>query len=342
MMKERRLNLGGVRLTFAVDEERLERLLASPLFRYFVQPGLSLVAGRNGKNGSSGNGENGQYEDALIVPPHTAAAPPSDPKARKILKAISKIKWYHTLDLGHGVVTPGFIDNRDTVPLFGLPEDLTGKRCLDIGTYDGFWAFEMERRGASEVIAIDVDSPTDYDVPRKHRDQIIEEANAQEEALRANWDKRGDYVGIQFPGDGFRMAKKILKSKVERKGLNVYDLSPEKVGKFDVILISQLLLRLRDPQTVIENMFSVCKGIAIIGEPYQPDLEAEGRPLSTFIGTGVLGVWWGHSIQSMKMMMQVAGFEPVEEVSRWQATNRAGNFHKVILKGHVPEEMKGS
>jgi tRNA (mo5U34)-methyltransferase len=28
-------------------------------------------------------------------------------------------------------------------------------RCLDVGTADGFWAFELERRGAAEVVALD-------------------------------------------------------------------------------------------------------------------------------------------------------------------------------------------
>jgi len=37
--------------------------------------------------------------------------------------------------------------------------DLRGARCLDIGTADGFWAFEMERRGAADVLATDRPSP---------------------------------------------------------------------------------------------------------------------------------------------------------------------------------------
>jgi tRNA (mo5U34)-methyltransferase len=36
---------------------------------------------------------------------------------------------------------------------------LAGKRCLDIGTADGFWALELERRGAADVLATDVGTP---------------------------------------------------------------------------------------------------------------------------------------------------------------------------------------
>src|SRR4029078_12914141 len=63
--------------------------------------------------------------------------------------------WYHTIELAPGVVTPGAVDLRAGAARM-LPPDLTGRRALDVGTFDGFWAFEMERRGA-EVIALDVE-----------------------------------------------------------------------------------------------------------------------------------------------------------------------------------------
>jgi hypothetical protein len=113
-------------------------------------------------------------------------------------------------------------------------------------------------------VAIDVESPTDYDVPRLKKKKLLEEAEEGQD-IHGGWNELATGVGLQFPGDGFRLAKEILNSKAERKILNVYDLSPEKVGMFDVVLISQLLLRLRDPQTVIENMFSVCRGFAGCG-----------------------------------------------------------------------------
>src|SRR5262245_62521924 len=56
--------------------------------------------------------------------------------------------WYHTIELGNGLVSRGFYDHRPVVNCYGLPDSLCGKTALDIGTADGFWAFEMERRGA--------------------------------------------------------------------------------------------------------------------------------------------------------------------------------------------------
>lgn len=271
---------------------------------------------------------------------HAAAAePPSvptDPAARRLWERVSEIGWYHTINLGGGVVTPGFIDNRATVDRFGLPRDMTGMRCLDIGTYDGFWAFEMERRGAREVIGIDVDSPLEHDMPRLQRAEAVRVAGMQSERQRQRWSETQSSRGLQYPGAGFALAKEALGSRARRENINVYDVSPERLGTFDVVLISQLLLRLRDPQTVIENMFSVARGIAIIAEPFDAELEEASRPLSEFVGTTVLGVWWRHSIQSMRKMMEVAGFAPVEEVSRFEVENRSGRFSKVVLKGHVP------
>ena len=64
--------------------------------------------------------------------------------------------WYHTIDIAPGVATPGWFDLRSVVDLMPWP-DVRGKRCLDIGTFDGFYAFELERRGAAEVVAVDIE-----------------------------------------------------------------------------------------------------------------------------------------------------------------------------------------
>jgi tRNA (mo5U34)-methyltransferase len=323
-IKEKHFSFAGLQWSVAMDAARAERVRKSHLYRYILKPGLSRVGQRNG------------HTAAPIAPPIAHAAPPSvhsDPAAREIWDRISNMHWYHTIDLGHGVATPGFIDNRPTVHLFGIPEDLTGMRCLDIGTYDGFWSFEFERRGASEVIGIDVDSPLEHDIPRQTKLRLEEQA--KQEDLHDSFNRELAGVGLQVQGEGFRTAADILGSKARRLSLNVYDLSPERVGMFDVVLISQLLLRLRDPQTIIENMFSVCRGIAIIAEPYDARLEALPEAASHFVGTEEAGVWWGHSIKSMRKMMSVAGFDPIEEVARFPVQNRVGNFDKVILKGHA-------
>ena len=80
----------------------------------------------------------------------------ASPDANDARARIAEVEWWHTIEVMPGVVTPGGWDLRGTADAMPWPGPLTGLRCLDIGTMDGFWAFELERRGAGEVLAIDV------------------------------------------------------------------------------------------------------------------------------------------------------------------------------------------
>jgi len=62
--------------------------------------------------------------------------------------------WHHRIELAPGVFTPGQSNCRALLDRLELPETMQGLRVLDVGTRDGFFAFEMERRGA-EVVAVD-------------------------------------------------------------------------------------------------------------------------------------------------------------------------------------------
>jgi hypothetical protein len=75
--------------------------------------------------------------------------------AEFIRNRIARIKWFHQIDLGHGILTPGDGKNRQKLAGFHLPDDLTGKTFLDVGAWDGFFSFEAERCGASRVLATD-------------------------------------------------------------------------------------------------------------------------------------------------------------------------------------------
>ena len=77
------------------------------------------------------------------------------------------LRWYHVLELAPGQVTEGLFDLHPYVERYGL-ERMDGMRALEVGTWDGFWAFEMERRGA-EVVALDLDDERDLDWPPRRR-----------------------------------------------------------------------------------------------------------------------------------------------------------------------------
>jgi tRNA (mo5U34)-methyltransferase len=109
--------------------------------------------------------------------------------------------WYHTIDVAPGVTTAGWFDLRHSLDFVPFP-DVAGKRCLDIGTFDGFYAFEMERRGAAEVVAIDVEDHELWDWPPDAR-------AGQTGAIRD--------AGFSGPptGDGFRLIADLIGSKVQ-------------------------------------------------------------------------------------------------------------------------------
>src|SRR5215472_7385425 len=75
---------------------------------------------------------------------------------------VSRYYWYHTIDLGDSLITPGLYDYRETISSFPFPADMTGIRVLDVGPATGFFSFEFERRGAS-VVALELPSLRDLD-----------------------------------------------------------------------------------------------------------------------------------------------------------------------------------
>src|SRR2546428_13704590 len=82
-------------------------------------------------------------------------APRSSADVAELRRAVAQIRWFHRIDLGDGVVTPGEDDTREKLKTLHLPQDLRGTTVLDIGAWDGFFSFEAERRGARRVLATD-------------------------------------------------------------------------------------------------------------------------------------------------------------------------------------------
>ena len=70
---------------------------------------------------------------------------------------LSKDAWYHSIALPDGRVVPGVVGLealRTRFNRYPIPQDLRGKRVLDVGAATGWNSFELERRGA-DVVAID-------------------------------------------------------------------------------------------------------------------------------------------------------------------------------------------
>lgn len=162
---------------------------------------------------------------------------------------VASMPWYHTIDLPGGITTPGFYDLRDLPGRLPIPQSLEGKRCLDVGSSTGFWAFEMERRGARSVLSLDLDDGAKQDFHQPEEERTA----------------RGSTTGLALRS--FNVASSALGSSVERVDASVYDLNEADFGRFDFVFMGNLLLHLRDPIGALIAVRRVTAGTLLSLEP---------------------------------------------------------------------------
>ena len=226
--------------------------------------------------------------------------------------------WYHTIDLPSGRRTPGAFDHRRLVPHYGIPEDLTGQRVLDIACADGFWSFEFERRGAT-VTALDIASTDDVDLPGPAR--TLARQRGLVDPLR----------------DGLQLAHRLRRSTVELRAGSVYDLNPTEFGTFDLVHFGDLLIHLRDPLRALEAVRSVTGGSALFSDcidPYLDDSDIPGSRLVRYFGGYNTACWWLPSLPGFAQWVADAGFSNVEVLTTYQLDGRTGGegFWRAVLR----------
>ena len=228
-----------------------------------------------------------------------------------------RFSWYHTLELGDGVATEGMFDHRPVVDRYLIPGDLSGLRCLDVGTMDGFWAFEMERRGAEEVLAADLGSPDDLDWPPRWRAKVQPTLDETKQ-------------------ERFEFAQAALGSRVQRIERSVYSLDTD-LGEFDLVFCGDLLVHLKDPITAIQRIHAVCRGSAIICNPVKRFRFARRRALAEFDGIDEFQ-WWLLSESAMERMMRAVGFERIDVGPSFALPGARGGKWKglrAVMRGFV-------
>lgn len=249
--------------------------------------------------------------------PPPAAHGVSDETRERVLA----MSWYHTIDVTEDLTTPGWFDLRPHVDRYGLPDRMDGMRVLDIGTWDGFWAFEMERRGA-EVVALDVDHEKEYDWPPRRRP-------AEPKALDR--------------GAGFRLVKEIKGSSVERIACNIYEATPERLGGlFDVVFCGAVLLHLRDQLLALERFAGLCRGQFIFADEYDRAASLLPFPVSRYYADRDLAVvFWLPALKTWKRMIWTAGFEDVTQRSKFTVEIAGANGKKRRIP-HVVYHARGT
>ncbi len=213
--------------------------------------------------------------------------------------------WYHKIELPGGIVTPGWAPLDKTS--YGIPEDLTGKRVLDVGAWDGFWSFEAMKRGAREVVAIDDFS--DYLGSLDKRD-------------RPGWqtfDLCRDALGFDHDA-------------CQRIEMSVYDITEENLGRFDVVFCFGVLYHLRHPLLALDHLAALCDESIHVESAILDDFS----PYRGGMGKGYDGSqmvmefypdkqygnnetnWWAPTITCLGHMVRSSGFGHVEG---WKLVN---------------------
>ena len=205
----------------------------------------------------------------------------------ELQERVNSRAWFHRIDLGNGIVTPGVDDSPVKLDGIQMPEDLTGWSVLDIGAFDGFFSFEAERRGASRVLATD----------------------------KYCWSLGG--MGTK---DGFDLAHQARQSRVESRLIPVEDLSPASVGTFDLVLFLGVFYHSEDPMRYLRIVRSLCKRQAIIETHI--DAMDYPRPAMVFYPGSTLNNdpsnFWGPNVEALTAMVKEVGFSRVEVGSRWR------------------------
>lgn len=155
-------------------------------------------------------------EDRALPRPTTS---PPLPPIDDLRAAVSALRWWHHIDLGRGIVTPGITNRKHQDWITShLPPRWDGDSVLDIGAWDGYYSFLAEERGARRVLAIDK----------------LQNLDAHASGFRP-----------------FQLAKSARGSNVEYRVMDVNDLT-QLSERFDVVLFFGVYYHLRDPWKSLE------------------------------------------------------------------------------------------
>jgi 2-polyprenyl-3-methyl-5-hydroxy-6-metoxy-1,4-benzoquinol methylase len=219
--------------------------------------------------------------------------------------------WYHTFDVGDGVVTDGMYDLRPVIKHHNFPESLKGKSVLDVGTSDGFYAFEFEKRGASSVLAVDTnayDGTLPFDPSPAKRDVYIEKYTRESKEFEKYYEI---FSMLELKG-----ANKLVvladywDSIVRFQQCSVYEL--ERLDKkFDFVFCGALIEHLKNPLQAIEQLRAVTREKCVISLssalPVSQDRENSFRQKIANLALKMLGLEKAMSVNERDLVLHYVG-----------------------------------
>ena len=213
-----------------------------------------------------------------------------------------KITFWHSFDFEE-LKTKGRDNSPEKLKFIQMPEDLTGMTVLDIGAWDGYFSFVAERRNAEKVLAVDT-------------------ITWQNKVL---WNPQLNSFQPHSGKAGFEYARKMLKSKVEDKEIEVRNLTA-KIGRWDLVLCLGILYHMKDPFLIIRKLHQITKKQLIL-ETHLDCLDLP-YPAMRFYPTNECnndpGTWWGMNTYCVEEMLKIAGFKNVKLIN---LSNGRAVFH---------------
>lgn len=233
--------------------------------------------------------------------------------------------WYHTVDLGNGLVTPGQYDYRATVSEFPFPEDMRGLTLLEVGSATGFFSFEAEKRGAA-VTSVELPSFHQLDrFPGQSQTRLLRrlaqmrtpDAPLETDPLVAMSSGQTYFYHLDGP---FQFCYRQLNSKVDRVYSTIYDLKQSAIsGKtFDYVLLGDVLVHLFNPVEALAVAASFTHGKLIVSQ-LLPDVATE-EPILHYVGGENLDqddlCWFLPNLPFFQQFSRKLGFRSLEETGR--------------------------
>lgn len=228
-----------------------------------------------------------------------------------LLARARELDWYHTLRLDDSFTTQGLFALERYVPFFLMPESLAGLDCLEIGAGNGYWSFQMERRGAASVTATDIGNFADTDFSLYHgKPHPCPDRNPP-----------GAF------GEQYRIAATLLGSGVRYRIVGVYDLRPQELGQFDVVFCGSMLMHLFAPQLALQRVASVCRNALILTT--ETSIHLDGESTMAYIGHQIPYVHFVPSPTCLVNMVRACGYEQVLRGPTFQLEFRDKTQHPV-------------
>jgi len=233
--------------------------------------------------------------------------------------------WWHSIDLGCGVVTPGRKSSSflaKELRSLKLPS-LADKSVLDIGAFNGYYSFAAERLGARRVVALDhyVWSLDLLEFKRYLSDCRARGVTPQPAPQTRFWDP------TLLPGKRpYDLAHSALDSRVETVVGDFMHMDLAPLGMFDVTLFLGVLYHMEDPLGALRRLASLTQHLAVIETHAVAVHGYESREMCEFYSADQLSDdpsnWWSPNLKALQGMCEAAGFSRVEIVAGKERARR--------------------